>query len=94
MSALILAAVVLTTPMAAPPPTECRDLRPIEIRELRRRLAVNPNLRLDRQPQADLYRAVLRRNGRCDVVEVYFEGEWKKLPAGPMPEPRPANKGW
>lgn len=93
MSAILFAAALAAGQPTAAAPAEiiaCKRDRPVAAQSLGRE---GPR-RLGDLPPGNLYRAVLRRVGDCDIVEVNERGAWTLKPAGRLPHATPARRGW
>jgi hypothetical protein len=91
MTAILFAAALAAgapAAAAAPDATNCKADRPIPAQSVDR-----PGARkLGELPPGSLYRAVLRRVGDCDIVEVNVRGAWTLKPSGRGPRATPARR--
>lgn len=88
MSAILFAAALAAAPPASSDPAACKADRPVPVQSQERQ---GPR-RLGELPPGNLYRAVLRRVGDCDIVEVNDRGAWTLKPAGRIPRATPARR--
>ena len=91
MSAILIAAAIAANVPAGAAATDalnCKADRPIPAQSLDR-----PGARkLGELPPGNLYRAVLRRVGDCELVEVNDRGAWTLKPAGRIPRAAPVRR--
>ena len=91
MSAILFAAALAAASPAAAAPADviaCKRDRPLAAQSNERE---GPR-KLGDLPPGNLYRAVLRRVGDCDIVEIHDRGAWTLRPAGRIPRATPARR--